>query len=140
MIETACDPVVEKHFKGHNGPITGLSFNPNSKQIVSSSIDKTLMVWHFASSTRAYRFFAHRDTVLDVDYAPSGEVFASASKDRSVRIWVPKVRGESLDFIAHSGAVRSVRFNPDGDKVLILVAIDIVHVNNVNDCQTVICS
>lgn len=111
------DPVVEKHYKGHNGTITGLSFHPETKKLVSSSVDKTLMVWQIADSTRAYRFHAHKDEVLDVNYAPSGEVFASASKDRTVRIWVPKVRGESLDFIAHQGAVRSVQFNSDGSKV-----------------------
>jgi centriolar protein POC1 len=111
------DPVVEKHYKGHNGTITGISFHPETKRIVSSSIDKTLMVWQITDTTRAYRFHGHKDEVTDVSYAPSGEVFASASKDRTVRIWVPKVRGESLDFIPHQGTVRSVQFNPDGNKV-----------------------
>lgn len=112
-----CDPVVEKHYKGHKGTVTGLAFHPETKKLVSSSVDKTLMLWQIADSTRAFRYFAHKDEVLDVNYAPSGEVFASASKDRTVRIWVPKVRGESLDFVAHQGAVRSVQFDPDGNRV-----------------------
>ena len=117
MFDMECDPVVEKHYKGHNGSISGLSFHPETNKIVSSSVDKTLIVWQIANATRAYRFYGHKDEILDVNYAPSGEVFASSSKDRTVRIWVPKVRGESLDFTAHQGAVRSVQFDPDGNKV-----------------------
>ena len=115
---TACDPSVERHFMGHKDTITGLCFHPDNTHISSSSLDKTLMVWNFSDSVRAYKFSAHKDVVLDVDYAPSGEVVATASKDRSVRIWVPKIQGESLDFRAHTGAVRSVQFSPDGEKVL----------------------
>lgn len=118
MIETAYDPTFERHFKGHKDKITALCFHPNGAQLVSSSLDKTLLVWNLKESTRAYRFLAHKDGILDVCYAPSGEVVASASKDRSVRIWVPKVTGQSLDFRAHSFAVRSVQFSPDGEKVM----------------------
>ena len=121
------DPIVEKHYKGHNGAVTGLSFHPDTKKIVSSSTDKTCMVWQITDTTRAYRFHAHKDEVLDVNYAPSGEVFASASKDRTVRIWVPKIRGQSLDFTAHQGAVRSIQFNPDGDKVYLDYTLYNIH-------------
>lgn len=117
MVETACDPTFERHFKGHKDEITALCFHPNTTQLVSSSLDKTLLVWNLTESVRAYRFIAHKDSILDVCYAPSGEVIASASKDRSVRIWVPKVTGQSLDFRAHSSTVRSVQFSPDGEKV-----------------------
>lgn len=112
------DPSVERHFVGHKDQISGLCFHPETSHIGSSSLDRTLMVWNFTDSVRAYKFSAHKDVVLDVDYAPSGEVIATASKDRSVRIWVPKIHGESLDFRAHSGAVRSVKFSSDGENVI----------------------
>lgn len=117
MVTTIYDPTFERHFKGHKDGVTALCFHPNTIQLVSSSLDKTLLVWHLTKSERAYRFIAHKDSILDVCYAPSGEIIASASKDRSVRIWVPKVTGQSIDFKAHSSAVRSVQFSPDGEKV-----------------------
>ena len=122
-ISTACDPSVERHFMGHKDTITGLCFHPDTTHIATSSLDRTLMVWNFSNSVRAYKFSAHKDVVLDVDYAPSGEVLATASKDRSVRIWVPKIQGESLDFRAHTGSVRSVQFSPDGEKVTYFLTI-----------------
>ncbi|XP_076641798.1 proteome of centrioles 1 isoform X2 [Halictus rubicundus] len=118
MIQTGCDPTIERHFKGHENIITSLCFHPETTQLISSSLDKTIMQWNLKESARAYRFLGHKDAVNDVSYAPSGEVIASASRDRSVRIWVPKVTGQSIDFKAHSGAVRSVEFSPDGEKLL----------------------
>ena len=118
MTSNPCDPTIEKHLKGHKDCITGISFHPETSQVATSSLDRTLMVFNNKSdNTRAYRFFGHKDAVLDVVYAPSGEVMASASKDRTVRIWVPKMKGGSLDFSAHNAAVRSLRFSPDGEKV-----------------------
>ncbi|CAL7937136.1 unnamed protein product [Xylocopa violacea] len=118
MIETACDPTIEKHFKGHENAITSLCFHPETTQLVSSSLDKSIILWNLKESVRAYKFFGHKDVIFEVTYAPSGEVIASASRDRSVRIWVPKVTGQCIDFKAHSGAVRSIQFSPDGEKLV----------------------
>lgn len=123
MIETACDPTIEKHFKGHDNAITSLCFHPDTTQLASSSLDKSLILWNLKESVRAYRFLGHKDAIFDIAYAPSGEVIASVSRDRSVRIWVPKVTGQCLDFKAHSAAVRSVQFSPDGEKVSIILCI-----------------
>lgn len=117
MAQNACDPTVERHFKGHKKGLTAVCFHPGTQQIASSSLDHTLMVWNFNETVRAFRFLAHKDVVLDTTYAPSGEIVVSASRDRSVRLWIPTVRGESLDFRGHMGAVRSVKFSPDGEKV-----------------------
>ena len=118
MIETPYDPTIERHFKGHDNDIASLCFHPETTQLVSGSLDKTIILWNLKESVRAYRFLGHRDAINDVTFAPSGEVIATASRDRSVRIWVPKVTGQCLDFKAHLGAVRSVQFSPDGEKLL----------------------
>lgn len=49
------DPTLERHFKGHKDTITALDFNPNGKQLVSCSLDNTVMVWNFKQQMRAYR-------------------------------------------------------------------------------------
>lgn len=117
--ETTCDPTYQGHFEGHNNAITALSFHPNAGQLVSSSLDKTVMIWQLKHWMPAYKFIAHTKDVLDVCYSPNGELMASASRDRSVRIWIPKVKGHSLDFKPHSSAVTSVQFSPNGQKVIL---------------------
>lgn len=118
-MECACDPTVERHFKGHRGRINGLSFHPSTTRIASSSADHSLIVWHFANTIRATKFTGHHSETLDVSYAPSGEAVATGSRDTTVRIWLPKMRkSESIKWRPHVAAVRCVRFSPDGEKLL----------------------
>lgn len=117
-METDGDPKIIKHFKGHKEAITAVAFKPHGCHFVSSSTDKTIIVWNMQNSDRAFKFHGHKDEILDTCYCPSGELIATASKDKSVRLWVPTIKGESLDFKTHTGAVRSVRFSPDGLNVI----------------------
>ena len=49
------DPVLERNYKGQQSSITGLSFNPNGKQLSSCSKDGKIIVWNFSSGAKAYR-------------------------------------------------------------------------------------
>ena len=59
MVE-GVDPAVERIFRGHSDSITSVSFNPNMKQVVSGSLDSTVMVWNFKPQLRAYKFVGHK--------------------------------------------------------------------------------
>ena len=50
------DPTLEQHFRGHKDAVTAANISPNGKQIVSSSLDKTIMLWNYKDQRRAYRF------------------------------------------------------------------------------------
>uniref|UniRef100_A0AAV2KXB4 POC1 centriolar protein homolog B n=1 Tax=Knipowitschia caucasica TaxID=637954 RepID=A0AAV2KXB4_KNICA len=107
------DPALERHFRGHRGAVTCLSFNPNGKQLASGSADKSLMVWNLAPKSRALRFTGHSDVITDLQFCPDGGLVASCSADRTVRLWTPCMKGESTVFRAHYSAVRSVSFSHD---------------------------
>lgn len=55
--ECSDDPALQCHFKGHRDLVTALHFHPNGTQLVSSSLDQTLMLWNFRQHHRAYRWF-----------------------------------------------------------------------------------
>ncbi|CAF0857946.1 unnamed protein product [Adineta ricciae] len=112
------DPKLEKHFKSHRSTVTSLSFSPNTKQLVSGSLDACLFLWPFKPQVRAYRFVGHNDAVHSVCFSPSGHLIASGSKDKKVRLWIPSVKGESTVFKAHTAAVRCVDFASDGQSLL----------------------
>jgi len=40
--------------------VTSVDFNPNMKQLVTGSMDSSLMIWHFKPHMRAYRFVGHK--------------------------------------------------------------------------------
>lgn len=89
------DPALKRSFKGHKDAITAIAFNPNLKQVVSSSLDGTVMVWNFKPSLRPYRFIGHKGPVYDVQVSPQGNLIASCSADETVRIWNNSVEGPS---------------------------------------------
>ncbi|CAF0724847.1 unnamed protein product [Didymodactylos carnosus] len=92
--------------------------HPNTKQLVSGSLDACLFLWPFKPQVRAYRFVGHNDAVHSVCFSPSGHLIASGSKDKKVRLWIPSVKGESTVFKAHTAAVRCVDFSNDGQSLL----------------------
>jgi centriolar protein POC1 len=49
------DPTLERHFRGHRDSVTALAFNPALKQLASSSLDSSIMVWNLRQTIRAFR-------------------------------------------------------------------------------------
>ncbi|XP_026491332.1 POC1 centriolar protein homolog A-like [Vanessa tameamea] len=115
---TNLEPSLEKQLKGHRNSITALFYNPNEKQLASSSMDNSVLLWDLRGTMRSYRFQGHDEAVMDVTFSPSGKYMASASRDKTVRLWVPTVTGSTGMFKAHSQTVRSVQFSPDGSKIV----------------------
>jgi WD40 repeat protein len=54
------DPSLERSFRGHRDTVTSVCFNPNMKQLISGSMDSTVMVWNFKAQMRAFRFVGHK--------------------------------------------------------------------------------
>ena len=67
------DPTLERSFRGHKDAVTAVAFNPNMKQLLSASLDMTLMLWNFKPTLRAYRFTGHKAAVHCVAFSPSGD-------------------------------------------------------------------
>lgn len=55
---------VERNLRGHHGVVSSLDFSPNMKQLVSSSNDKSLILWGLQTKMKAYRLVflsSHQD-------------------------------------------------------------------------------
>ena len=60
VMSSDMDPALERSFRGHKDTVTSVAFNPNMKQLVSGSVDSTVMVWNFKPQLRAFRFAGHK--------------------------------------------------------------------------------
>ena len=89
------DPALKRSFKGHKDGVLTACFNPNLKQVVSGSLDSTVMVWNFKPNVRPFRFMGHRGPVYSVAITPSGNTIVSGSHDETIRIWNNTVEGFS---------------------------------------------
>ncbi|BHF71438.1 hypothetical protein SprV_0401449600 [Sparganum proliferum] len=138
------DPTLQIHFKGHRGAITNVSFNSNGKQLATSSMDSSLMIWNIKPQTRAYRYSPDSQLILSssddktirlwdcrnqdcvqtfteqggfaghLDFHPSGNCFASAGTNCSVKIWDLRMKRLLQHYNDHTSAVKKVSFHPSG--------------------------
>ena len=86
---------MKRSFKGHKDAVLATCFNPNLKQVISGSLDGTVMVWNFKPNVRPYRFVGHRGAVYSVCINPAGNTIVSGAADDTIRIWNNTVEGYS---------------------------------------------
>ena len=65
-------PGLLRSFRGHKDKITQVIFNPNLRQIISSSTDGMIMTWGLRPNSRPQKFLGHKGAVYDVAVNPTG--------------------------------------------------------------------
>jgi WD40 repeat protein len=100
--------------QGHTDAITQVAFSPDSKRLVSSSLDQMVKVWDVAEGKAALTF--HDETaVLSASFSPDGQRVVSACADHTVKLWAPL--GANLRVWRRRGWINNVEFSPDGRRV-----------------------
>src|SRR6185369_7754370 len=104
---------------GHSRSVTSLAFSPDGNQLVSGSLDKTVILWDVVAGT-PLATLDHDGIVTSVDFSPAAGSFASApaiasgSFDHTLRLWdVPSGEARTTHSLVDS-TVSSVAFSPDG--------------------------
>uniref|UniRef100_G1P3B5 PWP2 small subunit processome component n=1 Tax=Myotis lucifugus TaxID=59463 RepID=G1P3B5_MYOLU len=75
---------------GHEGPISGLCFNPMKSILASASWDKTVRLWDMVDSWRTTETLALTSDALAVTYRPDGAELAVATLNAQITFWDPE--------------------------------------------------
>ncbi|KAL6911880.1 hypothetical protein ACP4OV_000685 [Aristida adscensionis] len=104
-------------FAGHSADVLDLCWS-KSQYLLSSSMDKTVRLWHM-SSTYCLKTFSHTDYVTCIQFNPVDDrYFISGSLDEKIRIWsIPK--REIVDWVDLHEMVTAACYTPDGKGALI---------------------
>uniref|UniRef100_A0A453P5P8 Anaphase-promoting complex subunit 4 WD40 domain-containing protein n=1 Tax=Aegilops tauschii subsp. strangulata TaxID=200361 RepID=A0A453P5P8_AEGTS len=104
-------------FAGHLKDVLDLCWS-KSQYLLSSSMDKTVRLWHM-SSTYCLKSFSHSDYVTCIQFNPVDDrYFISGSLDEKVRIWsIPK--REIVDWVDLHEMITAACYSPDGQSALI---------------------
>jgi guanine nucleotide-binding protein subunit beta-2-like 1 protein len=91
--------------------------------IVSSSRDKSIIVWHLARDENNYgipkkSLHGHNHFVQDVVISSDGQFALSASWDKTLRLWNLATGETTCRFVGHTGDVLSVSFSPDNRQIV----------------------
>lgn len=65
--------------KGHSDIISAVTFSPDSKQLASSSHDKTVRLWDISTGAALMTLKGHSHWVYTIVFSPDGEQLASAA-------------------------------------------------------------
>ncbi|RXH83101.1 hypothetical protein DVH24_003599 [Malus domestica] len=99
-------------FQGHLDDVLDLSWS-KSQHLLSSSMDKTVRLWHLASKT-CLKIFSHSDYVTCIQFNPVDDrYFISGSLDAKVRIWSIPDR-QVVDWNDLHEMVTAACYTPDG--------------------------
>ncbi|KAK8945552.1 hypothetical protein KSP40_PGU006719 [Platanthera guangdongensis] len=104
-------------FTGHLDDVLDLSWS-KSQYLLSSSMDKTVRLWHLSSSS-CLKIFSHSDYVTCVQFNPIDDrYFISGSLDAKVRLWsIPD--GRVVDWNDLHEIVTAACYTPDGQGALV---------------------
>uniref|UniRef100_A0A8D1TZV8 Periodic tryptophan protein 2 homolog n=1 Tax=Sus scrofa TaxID=9823 RepID=A0A8D1TZV8_PIG len=75
---------------GHEGPISGLCFNPTKSVLASASWDRTVRLWDMADSWRTTETLALTSDALAVTFRPDGAELAVATLNSQITFWDPE--------------------------------------------------
>jgi guanine nucleotide-binding protein subunit beta-2-like 1 protein len=109
---------------GHSGWVTQIATNPKyPDMILSSSRDKTLIVWRLLREANNYgvpqkRLYGHSHFISDVVLSSDGNYALSGSWDKTLRLWDLAAGKSTRRFEDHTKDVLSVAFSADNRQIV----------------------
>ena len=108
--------VLVKTLMGHKDTVTGCSFSPDGKYLVSCSADKGVMIWDMKNFKCLKKFDAHKSEVNAVSFSPDSSMLLSCSKGGKVSLWNVKSLQQTYSTRILRGQVMHCAFAKDTNK------------------------
>lgn len=107
--------------RGHEKPISSLSFAPDGLRLVSASSDGVIRMWETETHRELFNI-ANRDALYDIEYSPDGQVLAAAlgakfGNTSSLALWDVSTHQQIAVFGAHPTRLFEIVYAPDNARI-----------------------
>lgn len=102
----------------HDGTVTAATFSPDSRTVITGSLDGTARLWEVATGSPQGESLRHKSPVSAVAFSPDGKTLLTVSKDRIAQLWDAATGQPQGEPLHHGAAVTAIAFLPDGKSVL----------------------
>jgi transcription initiation factor TFIID subunit 5 len=111
-------------YKGHDGPVTSLSWSPHGHYFATGGWDKTVRIWSQDHASAQRLLVGHDTPISAVAWHPNGTYVFSASDetDKSIRMWTIANGNCVRVFTGHTDFISALECAPNGK---ILASADI---------------
>ena len=100
---------------GHEAGITSLVISHNSRWVVTSSRDDTIIIWDASSGAAVHEWLAHQHGVNSLALSPDSQRLVSAGSGPTVVVWAIDDGVQKANALeGHTAAVRDCAWSPDG--------------------------
>ena len=108
----------EKRFAvAHEAQITQATFSPDSKYLLTTSLDRTARVWDSVTGEPAGPVLRHEKETYHGTFSPDGRHVVTASDDQTAQVWDWTTGNKALPAFRHTAVVNSACYSPDGRRI-----------------------
>jgi WD40 repeat protein len=104
---------------GHIDRIFDIAFSPDSRRIVTGSVDKTARIWDVRSGDTIAVLRGFNDMVARVFYSHSGQWIVTIGGDPRTRVWNAETGQLVAEFESSSGSAVAFARSPDDKKLYV---------------------
>eukprot|EP01051_Picozoa_sp_SAG22_P011122 SAG22_NODE_1046_length_5865_cov_4.719910_7_plen_233_part_00 len=108
---------------GHTDYVKALAYSPDTKQVASCSLDRSILIWDLETALKAQALDdpvpalldGHLESVYAIGMGRAGTVIVSGSTEPDLRLWDPRGGGKCVASLrGHTDHVRTVVVNSEG--------------------------
>jgi tetratricopeptide (TPR) repeat protein len=108
-----------RRLRGHGNQVQTLVFSPDSKKLLSASLDGTLRLWDVGTGDVLVRLAGNAEGLGGAAFSPDGsKVLIAGGHDKTMHLWDLSTHNKERTFPGHKGLVRCVAVSPDGKLAL----------------------
>ncbi|NET17483.1 MAG: WD40 repeat domain-containing protein, partial [Okeania sp. SIO1H6] len=99
----------------HDTEVYSLALSPDSKILVSGSVDGEIKLWDVSTGKQKSSWKKHNGVVRTMAFSPDGKILASSSRDGTIKFWDAKkleTQARYLGEVNHQGGADSIAFLP----------------------------